>query len=379
MTITIDCFKAYDVRGQIPNQLNPDVAYRIGNATARFLKAKRMVVGRDIRLSSEELTQAVARGIIEAGAEVLDIGLGGTEMVYFATSHLGADGGVMITASHNPADYNGLKIVREKAQPVSGDSGLADIRAFAESDERLTAGQPGTNTPVDVFDAYVDHVVGYVDTGALKPLKLVVNPGNGGAGIAMDGLRKKLPFEFVDVNYEPDGTFPNGIPNPMLLENQAATSNAVIEHKADMGIAWDGDFDRCFLFDENGVFIEGYYIVGLLAESILKHNPGGKIVHDPRMTWNTLDIVERAGGEAVMSKSGHSFIKEKMREVDGVYGGEMSAHHYFRDFAFCDSGMIPWLLVVALICERRQSLSSLVAARMPGYWPPNCCRRRASH
>jgi phosphomannomutase/phosphomannomutase/phosphoglucomutase len=364
MPITIDCFKAYDVRGQIPNQLNPDVAYRIGNATAKFLDAKKIVVGRDIRLSSAELADAVARGINEAGAEVLDIGLGGTEMVYFATAHLAADGGIMITASHNPADYNGLKVVREEARPVSGDTGLADIRAFAESDDRLTADRPGSNTAVDIFDAYIDHIAGYVDIGNLKPLKLVVNPGNGGAGIAMDGLKKKLPFDFVDLNYEPDGTFPNGIPNPMLLENQAVTSAAVVEHKADMGIAWDGDFDRCFLFDENGVFIEGYYIVGMLAESILARNPGGKIIHDPRMTWNTLDIVERAGGEAVKSKSGHSFIKEKMREVDGVYGGEMSAHHYFRDFSYADSGMIPWLLAAELISTSGKSLSELVGKRM---------------
>jgi phosphomannomutase len=364
MPITIDCFKAYDVRGQIPNQLNPDVAYRIGNATAKFLNAKKIVVGRDIRLSSAELTDAVVKGITEAGAEVLDIGLGGTEMVYFATAHLGADGGIMVTASHNPSDYNGLKIVREEARPVSGDTGLADIRALAESDDRLTADQPGSSTAVDIFDAYIDHITGYVDLDKLKPLKLVVNPGNGGAGIAVDGLKKKFPFNFVDVNYEPDGTFPNGIPNPMLLENQAVTSDAVVKHKADMGIAWDGDFDRCFLFDENGVFIEGYYVVGMLAESILARNPGGKIVHDPRMTWNTLDIVERAGGEAVKSKSGHSFIKEKMREVDGVYGGEMSAHHYFRDFSYADSGMIPWLLAAELISTSGKSLSELVGKRM---------------
>ena len=367
MPITIDCFKAYDIRGQIPNQLNPDVAYRIGNATAKYLNAKKMVLGRDIRLSSAELTDAVAKGIQDAGAEVLDIGLGGTEMVYFATSHLGADGGIMVTASHNPADYNGLKIVREEAKPVSGDTGLADIRKLAESDDRAMAKKRGIRAPVNIFKPYIDHLLTYIDVDALKPLKLVVNPGNGGAGIAMDGLKKHLPFNFIDVNYEPDGTFPNGIPNPMLLENQAVTTEAVIEHKADMGIAWDGDFDRCFLFDENGLFIEGYYIVGLLAESILKKNPGGKIIHDPRMTWNTLDIVEAAGGEAVKSKSGHSFIKETMREVDGVYGGEMSAHHYFRDFSYADSGMIPWLLVAELLSTTGKSLSELVGQRMAMY------------
>jgi len=367
MTMTIDCFKAYDIRGQIPNQLNPDVAYRIGHATATFLKARKIVLGRDIRLSSDELADAVANGIMDAGAEVIDIGLGGTEMVYFGTSHLEADGGIMVTASHNPADYNGLKIVREEARPVSADTGLVDIRALAERDERSIAKQRGTTTGVDIFAAYIDHLLTYVDVDTLKPLKLVVNPGNGGAGIAMDGLKSRLPFEFIDVNYKPDGTFPNGIPNPMLLENQTVTAEAVVKNKADMGIAWDGDFDRCFLFDEHGGFIEGYYIVGLLADSILKSNPGGKIVHDPRLTWNTQDIVGRSGGEAVQSKSGHSFIKEKMREVDAVYGGEMSAHHYFRNFSYADSGMIPWLLVAELISSTGNSLSELVGKRQALY------------
>jgi phosphomannomutase len=367
MTLNIDCFKAYDIRGQIPNQLNPDVAYRIGNATAEYLGAKRIVVGRDIRLSSEELTDAVCKGLNDAGIEVLDIGLGGTEMVYFATAELKADGGIMITASHNPADYNGLKLVREEARPISGDTGLEDIRKLAESDERLLAADAGKRVATDIFGAYIEHLLTYIDAPALKPLKLVVNPGNGGAGIGMDGLKSHLPFEFVDLNYPPDGTFPNGIPNPMLLENQDATSKAVVQHNADMGIAWDGDFDRCFLFDENGVFIEGYYIVGLLAESFLAKNPGEKIIYDPRMTWNTLDIVKAAGGEAVQSKSGHSFIKEKMRDVDAVYGGEMSAHHYFRDFSYADSGMIPWLLVAELLSITGKSLSDLVSERMTMY------------
>ncbi len=364
MKIDITCFKAYDIRGRIPDQLNADIAYRIGNATAEYLSAGRIVVGRDIRLSSSELTDAVCEGITEAGAEALDVGVGGTEMVYFGTSALSADGGIMITASHNPADYNGLKLVRQEARPISGDSGLEDIRALAERAERRSALAPGARTSVDIFDEYVDHLLTYIDTTALKPLKLVVNPGNGGAGIAMDGLRSRLPFDFIDVNYPPDGTFPNGIPNPMLLENQAATADAVRASGSDMGIAWDGDFDRCFLFDENGTFIEGYYIVGLLAENILRKQPGQKIVHDPRMTWNTLEIVGTAGGEAVQSKSGHSFIKETMRDVDAAYGGEMSAHHYFRDFSYADSGMIPWLLVAELMSTSGLSLSELVGERM---------------
>ncbi|MDH3546830.1 MAG: phosphomannomutase [Gammaproteobacteria bacterium] len=363
MPITIDCFKAYDVRGQIPKQLNPDVAYRIGNATAEFLDARRIVIGRDMRLSSAELTDAVAQGLIEAGVEVLDIGLCGTEMVYFATSHLGADGGIMVTASHNPADYNGLKLVREEARPISADTGLVDIRAIAERDERRAAAGPGSRNEANIFDDYIAHMLSYVELDALQPLKLVVNAGNGCAGIAINGLERHLPFAFIKMHNDPDGTFPNGIPNPMLLENQAVTADAVVEQKADLGIAWDGDFDRCFLFDEHGGFIEGYYIVGLLAESILKKNPGANIVHDPRLTWNTLDIVERAGGKAVQSKSGHSFIKETMREVDGVYGGEMSAHHYFREFSYADSGMIPWLLVAELLSTTGKSLSELVGER----------------
>jgi phosphomannomutase len=362
----IDCFKAYDIRGQIPNQLNADICYRIGNATGVFLKAKTVVVGRDMRLTSAEFADAAIKGLTDAGIEVLDIGLCGTEMVYFATSHLNADGGIMVTASHNPADYNGLKLVREEARPISADTGLADIRTLAESDDRATA-SGGKRTEVDIFDDYIEHMLSYVDVEKLSPLKLVVNAGNGCAGIAVDGLEGYLPFGLVKVHNEPDGTFPNGIPNPMLAENQAVTARAVVEHDANMGIAWDGDFDRCFLFDENGTFIEGYYIVGLLAESIIAKNPGAKIVHDPRMTWNTLDIVAAAGGEAVKSKSGHSFIKEKMREVDGAYGGEMSAHHYFREFSYADSGMIPWLLVAELISTTGKSLSELVGERMAMY------------
>jgi phosphomannomutase len=366
--MNIDCFKAYDIRGQIPNQLNNDIAYRIGNATGEFLGGEgNVVVGRDMRISSEEMADAVARGLMDAGVTVLDIGLGGTEMVYFATANLGADGGIMVTASHNPADYNGLKLVRELAKPISGDTGLVEIRALAERDERKMNPARGERKSVDIFDDYIKHILGYVDVAKLKPLKLVVNAGNGCAGIAIDGLEPHLPFELVKIHHEPDGTFPNGVPNPLLTENRAPTIEAIKAGKADLGIAWDGDFDRCFLFDETGSFIEGYYIVGLLAESLLTKNAGGKVVHDPRLTWNTLDIVERAGGEAVQSKSGHSFIKETMRKVDGVYGGEMSAHHYFREFSYADSGMIPWLLVAELVSQTGKPLSELVGERIARY------------
>jgi len=364
MPIQIDCFKAYDIRGQIPNELNADIAYRIGNALVEFLDAKRIVVGRDIRLSSEEFMQAVSRGIREAGAEVLDIGLGGTEMVYFATSHLNADGGIMITASHNPADYNGLKLVREDSRPISGDTGLKDIRKLAEQDERLTADNEGTRTPVDIFDDYISHLLTYIDVDRLRPLKIVVNAGNGGAAIALDGLEQHLPFEFIKIHHEPDGSFPNGVPNPMLEENRQPTIDAILESGADFGIAWDGDFDRCFFFDENGRFIEGYYIVGLLAQAQLEIEPGAAIIYDPRLVWNTQEIARQCGGRAVQSKSGHSFMKEVMREQDAVYGGEMSAHHYFRNFFYCDSGMIPWLLVAQLVSSSGACLSQLVDERM---------------
>jgi len=367
MPITIECFKAYDIRGQIPSQLNEDIAYRIGNATAEFLNAKKVVVGRDMRLSSAKFADSVIKGLVEAGVEVVDIGLCGTEMVYFGVSHLGVDGGIMITASHNPADYNGLKLVREDAKPISGDTGLVDIRALAEGDVRKQASTSGNRQSVSIFDAYIEHMLSYVDASKLKPLKIVVNAGNGMAGMGIDGLQRPLPFEFIKLHHEPDGKFPNGIPNPLLPENRASTIDAVKANNADLGIAWDGDFDRCFLFDEKGGFIEGYYIVGLLSASLLAANPGARIVHDPRLTWNTLDIVEAAGGVAIQSKSGHSFIKEKMREVDGVYGGEMSAHHYFRDFSYADSGMIPWLLVAELLSVSGKSLSELVGDRISRY------------
>ena len=364
----ITCFKAYDLRGRIPTELNEDVAYRVGRGYAQFLTPKRVVVGRDIRLSSAGLTDALCRGLTESGVDVYDIGICGTEGVYFATFDGGYDGGIMVTASHNPPDYNGMKFVREQSKPISGDNGLQEIRGFAERAQFPTPAKAGVRHPVDTMKAYIAHLLSYVDLAALKPLKIVVNAGNGGAGLIVDQLEPHLPFHFIKVHHAPDGHFPNGIPNPMLEENRRSTIDAIIEHKADFGIAWDGDFDRCFLFDEHGGFIEGYYIVGLLAASLLKGQAGGKVVHDPRLTWNTIEIVEAHGGEAVLSKSGHAFIKQRMREVDGIYGGEMSAHHYFRRFAYCDSGMIPWLLVSEIVSRSGKSLSALVGERI-GLFP----------
>ncbi len=367
MHMTISCFKAYDIRGRVPDQLNEDVAYRIGRATALYLKPKTMVVGHDIRLSSPALSEALSRGLMDGGADVIDIGLCGTEEVYFATSHLNADGGIVVTASHNPQDYNGMKLVREQSRPISGDTGLNDIRALAEAGVFPDSERHGSLSHQDTRPAYVKHLLSYIDLSVLKPLKLVINAGNGGAGIVADALAEHLPFEFIRVHHQADGHFPNGVPNPLLEENRAPTIDAINAHNADIGIAWDGDFDRCFFFDETGYFIEGYYIVGLLAQSFLEKNPGAAIIHDPRLTWNTQAVCDEFGGRAVQCKTGHAFIKERMRLEDAVYGGEMSAHHYFRDFAYCDSGMIPWLLVSEMICKTGKPLSELVAERMAAF------------
>jgi phosphomannomutase len=365
--MSLSCFKAYDVRGRLPDDLNAALVGRIGQAYAAVIQPRTVVIGRDMRLSSPELAAALAEGLMSAGVEVLDIGLCGTEMVYFATSHLGVDGGIMVTASHNPPDWNGMKFVREGSRPISGDSGLKDIEALAEAGMFPAATGRGGLSEVDVYGAYIEHLLGYVDHAILAPLKLVVNAGNGGAGLVIDRLEQRLPFGFVKLQHEPDGSFPHGVPNPLLPEHRAATAEAVIASGADFGIAWDGDYDRCFLFDETGRFIEGYYIVGLLAEAFLQKHPGAKIVHDPRLTWNTVEIVSRLGGVPVMSKTGHAFIKERMRLEDAVYGGEMSAHHYFRDFAYCDSGMIPWLLVAELVSRAGRPLSALVEERMAAF------------
>ena len=376
MTKLLSCFKAYDIRGRIPDELNVDIAYRIGRAYAENIKPNRVIVGRDIRLSSNEMADAVIQGLQDAGVNVYDIGLCGTEEVYYATfayheAGQSMDGGIMVTASHNPKDYNGMKLVREQSKPVSGDTGLNDIKLLAEANNFAAPdAHRGTVTAVSIGADYTEHLLGYIDPLALKPLKVVVNAGNGAAGHAIDWLETALqkvmaqPLEFIKIHHEPDGHFPNGIPNPLLIENRNSTIAAIKEQGADLGIAWDGDFDRCFVFDETGRFIEGYYIVGLLAEAFLKQNPGEKIVHDPRLTWNTIDIVNSMSGIAVQSKTGHAFIKERMRLEDAVYGGEMSAHHYFRDFSYCDSGMIPWLLVIELMSKSGKKLSQLVDERM---------------
>lgn len=361
----LTCFKAYDIRGKLGTELNEEIAYKVGRAYGQIYQPKTIVIGCDIRLTSEALKQATIRGLNDAGVDVLDLGMTGTEEVYFAAFHLDVQGGIEITASHNPMDYNGMKLVRENARPISADTGLKDIQSLAESEQFIEVEKKGSVKKYNILPEFIEHLLTYIDPSKIRPLKLVMNAGNGAAGHVVDAIEEKfkalnIPVEFIKIHNHPDGTFPNGIPNPILVENRDSTRNAVLIHHADMGIAWDGDFDRCFLFDEKGQFIEGYYIVGLLAQAFLLKQAGEKIVHDPRLVWNTLDIIEQYNGIAVQSKSGHAFIKDVMREHNAAYGGEMSAHHYFRDFAYCDSGMIPWLLAILVVSETQQSLSSLV-------------------
>ncbi|MBR5796780.1 MAG: phosphomannomutase [Phascolarctobacterium sp.] len=368
MEVTNKGFKAYDVRGVYPTEVNEELAYRVGRIFSAMFAAETVVVGHDIRLSGRALVDALTEGLRHGGTKVIDIGQCGTEMIYFATAHLNADGGIMVTASHNPKEYNGMKLVRKDARPISGDTGLKEIGEMAVASNFVHAQVAGKTLgeleKVDIVPAYIEHLLSYVDKSALKPMKIVANPGNGGAGPIMKELAKHLPFEIISIFDEPDGSFPNGVPNPILMPNREATAKVVRETGADLGIAWDGDFDRCFLFDENAEFIEGYYIVGLLAEVFLLKEPGAKIMYDPRLTWNTEAILERDGGVPVRCKSGHAFMKECMRQNEVLYGGEMSAHHYFRDFSYCDSGMIPWLLVAELICRSGKKLSELVGARV---------------
>ena len=367
MSQAISCFKAYDVRGRIPDELNEDVANRIGKAYAEVINPGTVVVGHDIRLTSESIKAALVDGLRDQGVNVVDIGLCGTEEIYFATAHLGVGGGIAVTASHNPKDYNGMKFVRAESRPISGDSGLKEIQALAEANNFASAETRGSYGPVDTDQAYIEHLLGYVDVSQLKPLKIVCTAGNGGAGRVVDLLEPHLPFEFIKLHHEPDGNFPNGVPNPMLEENRVSTIELIKESGADLGIAWDGDFDRCFFYDHTGEFIEGYYVVGLLASAFLAKTTNQIIIHDPRLTWNTIDVAEAGGGSAEQSKTGHAFIKETMRHFDAVYGGEMSAHHYFRDFAYCDSGMIPWLLVTEIMSTTGKTLAELVEARTKAF------------
>jgi phosphomannomutase len=363
----LTCFKAYDIRGQLGTELDEPIAYRIGRAYAEFLKPSRVCIGGDVRATSPALKAAVTQGLCDAGVDVVDLGLIGTEEVYFATHHYNFDGGIMITASHNPIDYNGMKMVRQASRPISNDTGLQEIRRLAEANVWPAAAKRGQVSTLDHTTDYISHLMHYLETA--KPLKLVVNAGNGAACDTVNRIeeafnQRGIPIEFVKLFNTPDPTFPNGIPNPILVEQQAVTGEAVVAHQADLGIAWDGDFDRCFFWDHTGRFIEGYYVVGLLAEAFLIKEPGARIVHDTRLVWNTQNICAAFAGQAVASRTGHAYIKEVMAQQDAIYGGEMSAHHYFRDFSYCDSGMIPWLLVVDLISRKNTTLAELVSAQM---------------
>lgn len=372
--MTLTCFTAYDIRGRLGTNLDEGIAYRIGRGFARALSARSVVIGRDCRAASLALSEAVIRALLAEGVAVLDLGLAGTEEMYHATTRFAADGGITITASHNPMDYNGMKLVRKGAAPLDAATGLSAIRNLAEADD-FGPGRPGgsrRDIGAEARRHYVQTVLAFVDVAALKPLTLLVNAGNGTAGPTFDAIAEGLaakgaPLRFVRLHHAPDGSFPHGIPNPLLPGNRPATAEAVVQAAADFGVAWDGDFDRCFFFDHAGSFIDGEYVVGLLAEAFLAREPGARIVHDPRVIWNTQDVVAAAGGVAVQSRTGHAFVKQAMRDHAAVYGGEMSAHHYFRDFTWCDSGMIPWLMIAELISRRGLPLAELVAGRRAAF------------
>lgn len=371
----LTCFKAYDIRGRLGDELNEAVAERIARAFAQVLGAQKVVLGRDPRASSEALAAAVTNGLIHAGVEVIDLGLCGTEEVYFGTEFHAADGGICVTASHNPMDYNGMKMVKSGAAPLDPDTEFAAIRALAEQGEFATDPSQGRHDRTQgavTRKAYVQRVLSFIDLTQLVPMKVVVNAGNGAAGPSFDAIAEVMqqagaPITFHRMHHTPDGSFPHGIPNPLLPENQPATAKEVLAQGADLGIAWDGDFDRCFLFDHEGQFVPGEYVVGLLAESFLAKDPAASIVHDPRVIWNTRDLIAKGGGNAVMARTGHAFVKQVMRDTGAIYGGEMSAHHYFRDFMACDSGMIPWLLVLELLSRKDVSLTDLIRARRAAF------------
>ncbi|WP_172379237.1 phosphomannomutase CpsG [Vibrio sp. Vb339] len=400
-TLDLSCFKNNDIRGVIGKQINEPLAYLLGKAFGEYVLSAtpetpfdglaQVVIGRDNRETSLSLQEAMTKGLIESGITVIDLGMTGTEEVYFATRHLKAIGGIQITASHNPINYNGMKLVGVDASPISKNSGLDEIkRRIEELNQELNCNLPfvhaqpsNSRRSTSILATYVDHLLSYITPSKLSPMKIVVNAGNGVAGHVIDALDNKfnelcVPITFIKVHHNPDGNFPNGIPNPLIRENQTATRDAVLEHSANLGIAWDGDFDRCFFFDEKGNYIEGYYIVGLLAEAFLVKQPNATVLHDMRMTWNTIEVAKAHGGKAIGIKAGHALIKEKMRETNAVYGGEMSAHHYFRDFGYCDSGMIPWLLVIELMSKTQQSLHQLTSASMHRFPSSGEINRRVS-
>ncbi len=353
-------FKAYDVRGVYPDELDEEGAYAVGRAYVEHFRPKRIAVGRDMRLSSPTMSAALIEGAVDGGAEVLDLGLVGTEMVYFAVGELGLDGGVCVTASHNPKQYTGMKIVREGALPVGGESGLLDVR-----DRALQAfdppGKRGQAVAKDIWGGFVEKVLSFVDVGAIEPLKVVVDAANGMAGAMLPPVLERLPIEAVRCYFEPDGSFPNHEPNPLLPENREFIVAKTLEERADLGVAYDGDADRCFFVDDTGEFVPGDFVTALLAESILQKEGGGSVIYDVRASRAVPQTIERAGGTALMNRVGHAYIKHRMREEGAVFGGEVSAHYYFRDFSQADSGVVPFLLLLELISKRGRKLSELLA------------------
>ena len=354
-------FKAYDVRGIYPTELDEDGAYAIGRAYVEQFEPRRIAVGRDMRVSSPSMAAALIRGATEGGADVLDLGLVGTEMVYFAVGELELDGGVAVTASHNPKEYTGMKIVRRGALPVGGDSGLLDIRDKAMALGDTPGGQSlGQVHEHDVWPAYVERVLSFVDMSAIKPLRVVIDAANGMAGVMLPPVLERLPIEAVRHYFEPDGTFPNHEPNPLLPENREFIVEQTTTEGADFGVAFDGDADRCFFVDDEGEFVPGDFVTALLAESVLEKSPGGKIIYDVRASWAVPETIEGAGGTPLINRVGHAFIKHRMREEGAVFGGEVSGHYYFREFSQADSGVVPFLLMLELISRRGEKLSQIL-------------------
>jgi phosphomannomutase len=361
-------FKAYDVRGIYPDELDEDGAYAIARAYVEEFEPRRIAVGRDMRLSAPAMSAALIRGAAEAGADVVDLGLVGTEMVYFAVGELGLDGGIAVTASHNPKEYTGMKIVRRGALPVGGDSGLLDIRARATAGARHETRPAGTVTEQDIWPQFVDRVLSFVDVDAVKPLRVVIDAANGMAGAMLPPVLERLPIDAVRCYFEPDGSFPNHEPNPLLPENREFIVQKVTAEHADLGVAFDGDADRCFFVDDSGEFVPGDFVTALLAQSILDKEPGGKILYDVRASWAVPETIRAAGGVPLVNRVGHAFFKHRMREEGAVFGGEVSGHYYFRDFSQADSGVIPFLLMLELLSKRGEKLSDVLRAYRDRYF-----------
>ena len=353
-------FKAYDVRGIYPDELDEEGAYAIGRAYAEQFEPRKIAVGWDMRVSSPAMAEAAMRGAAEAGVDVLELGMVGTEMLYFAVGDLGLDGGIEVTASHNPKEYTGMKIVRRGALPVGGESGLLEIRDRALAAEQRPAARSGSIERYDVWPTFVERVLSFVDVDAIRPLRVVIDGANGMAGAMLPPVLERLPVDAVRCYFEPDGTFPNHEPNPLLPENREFIVRKTLEEGADLGVAFDGDADRCFFVDDTGEFVPGDFVTALLAESILEKEPGAKVIYDLRASWAVPETVERAGGTPLVNRVGHAFIKHRMRKEDAAFAGEVSGHYYFRDFSQADSGVVPFLLMLEFVSKKGRKLSEIL-------------------